>query len=149
MVRGLKMRLAKKLSLAALFTVGVVDVFFDFLRTFYTTTSVGVENLWQILEITIAVMLSALIAFRQLFTIREKKSSAAASRDRLRTYKSNRTYDSIRSGTTRLRAHKGDALVELDDMEPLSDGTNARKEAYDLTAPMGATADTAQSASMV
>ena len=115
------MRMAKKVSLTVVFAVGVLDVFFDIFRTVYTVSSVGVQNLWEILEVTIAVMLSALVAYRQVFSLGEKMSSAAASRERLKGHQpGGDTFDSVQSNTARNRGYKGDTWMELDSMERLN-----------------------------
>lgn len=121
MIRSLKMRLAKKLSLSALFAIGIIDIFFDIFRTFYTTTSVGVQNLWEILEITIAVMLSALIAYRQIFTLREKISNADVSRERLTGYKPSNGIDSVNSDEHRTRAPQTGLWFERNIMKSSTD----------------------------
>lgn len=59
-----------KLGASAVFLLDIVDIIFDCVRTYYTTRagSVATSNLWDILELTIAVMLSALTNYQQLFS---------------------------------------------------------------------------------
>jgi len=79
MIRGLSLSLSQKASLSGIFMLASLDIFLDIFRTFYTTNTVGVQNLWEVLEITIAVMLSALITYRQLFGMWRKRTRSQGS----------------------------------------------------------------------
>jgi hypothetical protein len=69
MLKKMQMSLFHKLGLAAIFLLATIDIVFDILRTYHTiggTTSLSV--LWDILEPTIAVVVSTMPTYRALYT---------------------------------------------------------------------------------
>jgi len=62
MIYQLKLRTAHKIGLAFVFALAFVDIVFDILRTIYTVNggALALDTLWDILEPTIAVIISCL-----------------------------------------------------------------------------------------
>lgn len=77
MLRKLQMRRSRKVGLAALFLIALIDVAFDIARTVYTVDggAVALDTLWDILEPAIAVMISALLTYKALLGRSERKKS--------------------------------------------------------------------------
>ena len=75
MLRGLKIRLSQKLGLIAIFSIAIVIVAFDILRTVKSIDGGAFSEsaLYGILEMTIAVMISCLPTYRTLFGIESKR----------------------------------------------------------------------------
>ncbi|KAK6593133.1 hypothetical protein ACHAPC_004623 [Botrytis cinerea] len=78
MLKGLQMKTGQKIGLAVIFLIATIDVVFDILRTIYTVDggAIALDTLWDILEPTITVMISALPSYRTLFGDRRKKSTS-------------------------------------------------------------------------
>ena len=80
-LKGLQMQISQKLGLATVFCLAILIVIFDILRTIFSAKSarggaVGASTaLWDILEITIAVMVSCLPTYRTIFTQRKQKNT--------------------------------------------------------------------------
>lgn len=74
MIKGLNMPITRKLGLAGLFTLATIDVIFDILRTIYSTRGAG-WTIWDMLEPTIAVIVSSLPTYRALFGTERKRST--------------------------------------------------------------------------
>lgn len=69
MLHTLQMRIGQKLGLAAIFLVALVDIAFDIFRTIYSLSGVaGLDIMGDILEATIAVIISCLPTYRALFS---------------------------------------------------------------------------------
>ena len=68
MLRRLQMPIGRKLGLAALFLIAITDVIFDITRTVYTVHggAVALDTIWDILEPTIAVIVSSLPTYKAL-----------------------------------------------------------------------------------
>lgn len=68
MLRRLQMPIGRKLGLAALFLIAITDVIFDISRTVYTVHggAVALDTIWDILEPTIAVIVSSLPTYKAL-----------------------------------------------------------------------------------
>ena len=77
-LKGLQMQISQNLGLASVFCLAILVVIFDILRTVFSAKSarggaVGASTaLWDILEITIAVIVSCLPTYRAILT--RKKS---------------------------------------------------------------------------
>ena len=90
-LKALKMRMSQKIGLASVFCLAILVVVFDILRTIFSVISarggaVGASTaLWDILEITIAVIVSCLPIYRTIFTQRKRRQQG----------KSNGTYSDI------------------------------------------------------
>ena len=73
------MPMSRKLGLAALFLIAITDVVFDITRTVYTVHggAVALDTIWDILEPTIAVIVSSLPTYKALLgaTKKEKNTS--------------------------------------------------------------------------
>lgn len=67
--------MGRKLGLAALFLIAITDVIFDITRTVYTVHggAVALDTIWDILEPTIAVIVSALPIYKALLGGAKKK----------------------------------------------------------------------------
>lgn len=77
MLRSLKMARSEKVALGALFSIVIIDIVFDILRTVYTASSQlsqfqDANAVWTLCEPTIAVMVCALPSYRGLLA--RKKS---------------------------------------------------------------------------
>lgn len=79
MLRGLQMSTSRKVGLAAIFLVAVTDVAFDITRTVYTVNggAVALDTIWDILEPTIAVIVSTLPTYKALLGVAQKKKSTS------------------------------------------------------------------------
>lgn len=70
---------SRKIGLAALFSIAITDVIFDITRTVYTVNG-GASNLdtiWDILEPTIAVIVSCLPTYKALLrSTKERKNTS-------------------------------------------------------------------------
>ncbi|KAL8792373.1 MAG: hypothetical protein Q9195_005076, partial [Heterodermia aff. obscurata] len=79
MLRGLQMPTSRKLGLAALFLVAITDVIFDITRTFYTVHggAVALDTIWDILEPTIALIISSLPTYKALLGSRTKSKNTS------------------------------------------------------------------------
>ena len=66
MLRRLQMPISQKLGLAALFLIAITDVIFDITRTAYTGGEIAVDAIWDVLEATIAVIVSSLPTYKAL-----------------------------------------------------------------------------------
>lgn len=110
-LNGLQMQINQKLGLASVFCLAILIVIFDILRTIFSAKSarggaVGASTaLWDILEITIAVIVSCLPTYRTLLT--QRKST--------KQRKTNGTYSNITGQEQRLV--KTQPSLELADVE--------------------------------
>lgn len=79
MLRRLQMSMSRKLGLAAIFLIAITDVVFDITRTVYTVNggAVALDTIWDILEPTIAVIVSSLPTYKALLGIAKKKQSTS------------------------------------------------------------------------
>ena len=66
MLRRLQMPISQKLGLAALFLIAITDVIFDITRTAYTGGEIAVDAIWDVLEATVAVIVSSLPTYKPL-----------------------------------------------------------------------------------
>lgn len=68
MLRELQMPTSGKVGLVALFLIAITDVIFDITRTVYTVDSgfVAYDKVWDILEPSIAVIISSLPTYKAL-----------------------------------------------------------------------------------
>ena len=77
-LKGLQMQTSQKLGLASVFCLAILIVIFDILRTVFSAKSarggaVGASTaLWDILEVTIAVIVSCLPTYRAILTQRRQ-----------------------------------------------------------------------------
>ena len=101
MLKGMQMPASRKAGLAAIFSIAITDVVFDIVRTSFTVngeTEVSPWTVWDILEATVAVVVSALPSYRALFGNSKKKPWAPlreSSREILGNCDRNRHVDSI------------------------------------------------------
>lgn len=79
MLQGLQMSTGRKVGLAAIFLIAITDVAFDIARTVYTVNggAVALDTIWDILEPTIAVIVSSLPTYKALLGIAKKKKSTS------------------------------------------------------------------------
>ena len=79
MLRRLQMSMSRKLGLAAVFLIAITDVVFDITRTVYTVNggAVALDTIWDILEPTIAVIVSSLPTYKALLGIVKKPKSTS------------------------------------------------------------------------
>ena len=79
MLRGLQMPRSRKIGLAALFLIAITDVVFDITRTVYTVDggAVALDTIWDILEPTIAVIISALPTYKALLGPAKRKKNTS------------------------------------------------------------------------
>ncbi len=79
MLRKLQMSMSRKLGLAAIFLIAITDVAFDITRTIYTVNggAVALDTIWDILEPTIAVIVSSLPTYKALLGIAKKDKSTS------------------------------------------------------------------------
>ena len=77
MLRGLQMSMSRKFGLAAIFLIAIADVVLDIIRTVYTVNmgAVALDTIWDILEPTIAVIVSSLPTYKALTGIAQKKKN--------------------------------------------------------------------------
>ena len=119
-VKGLQMRFSQKMGLASIFCLAILVVIFDILRTVFSAKSarggaVGASTaLWDILEITVAVMVSCLPTYRTIFTQRKRRKQQ----------KINGTYRTITGQEQRLV--KTQPSLELADVENATDNDQAK-----------------------
>lgn len=73
------MPLSRKLGLAALFLIAITDVIFDITRTVYTVHggAVALDTIWDILEPTIAVIVSSLPTYKALLGVTKKEKNTS------------------------------------------------------------------------
>jgi len=78
MIYQLKLRTSHKIGLAFVFTLAFVDIVFDILRTIYTVNggALALDTLWDILEPTIAVIISCLPTYTVLLKSSKKPQPA-------------------------------------------------------------------------
>ena len=60
------MPISQKLGLAVFFLITITDVIFDITRTAYTNSEIAVDVIWDILEVTIIVIVSLLSTYKAL-----------------------------------------------------------------------------------
>jgi len=79
MLRGLQMPTSRKVGLAALFLIAITDVIFDITRTVYTVNggAVALDTIWDILEPTIAVIVSSLPTYKALLRPTKKRKNTS------------------------------------------------------------------------
>ena len=79
MLRRLQMSMSRKLGLAAIFLIAITDVVFDITRTVYTVNggAVALDTIWDILEPTIAVIVSSLPTYKALLGLAKKNKSTS------------------------------------------------------------------------
>ena len=110
-LKGLQMQTRQKWGLASVFCLAILVVIFDILRTVFSAKSarggaVGASTaLWDILEITIAVIVSCLPAYRTILTQRKQRKQR----------KTNGTYSNITGQEQRLV--KAQPSLELANVE--------------------------------
>ncbi|MCJ1383475.1 hypothetical protein MMC17_006589 [Xylographa soralifera] len=80
MLRGLRISRAQKIGLAAIFLIAFIDILFDILRTIYTVNggAVGLDTTFDILEPSIAVIISTLPTYRALFMTRRRTETGSS-----------------------------------------------------------------------
>lgn len=73
------MSMSRKVGLAAIFLIAITDVAFDITRTVYTVNggAVALDTIWDILEPTIAVIVSSLPTYKALLGIAKTKNRGA------------------------------------------------------------------------
>lgn len=73
------MSTSRKVGLAAIFLLAVVDIIFDITRTIYTVDggAVTLYPIWDILEPTIAVIVSSLPTYKALSRVSRKKKHSS------------------------------------------------------------------------
>ena len=76
MLKRLNMPTARKIGLIALFTIAIIDVIFDILRTVDTKHGAAL-TVWDLLEPTTAIIISSLPTYRALFKTSRKPSNDA------------------------------------------------------------------------
>ena len=119
-LKGLQMRISQKLGLASVFCLAILIVVFDILRTISSAESarggaVGASTaLWDILEITIAVMVSCLPTYRTILVLRKQKKQRKATG----------TYSNITGQEQRLV--KTQPSLELADVESATNGDQTK-----------------------
>ena len=72
MLHNLQIQTIQKLGLACLFLLAMIDILFDILRTTHRISGIygqAVAATWDILEPTIAVIISCLPSYRALFKL--------------------------------------------------------------------------------
>jgi len=79
MLRGLQMSMSRKIGLAAIFLIAITDVAFDIARTVYTVNggAVALDTIWDILEPTIAVIVSSLPTYKALLGMAKEKKNTS------------------------------------------------------------------------
>lgn len=80
MLRSLHMARSQKIGLAAIFTIVVIDIVFDILRTVYTASAYlsqfpDANAVWALCEPSVAVMVCALPSYRGLLSRHNRGSS--------------------------------------------------------------------------
>ena len=77
MLKRLQIPLSQKIGLGAVFLLGAIDTIFDITRTLYTVHggAVAEDTIWDILEPTIAVMVSSLPPYRSVLANMTAKST--------------------------------------------------------------------------
>ncbi|MCJ1421266.1 hypothetical protein MMC32_007628 [Xylographa parallela] len=80
MLKGLRISRAQKIGLAAIFLIAFIDILFDILRTIYTVNggAVGLDTTFDILEPSIAVIISTLPTYRALFMSRRRMETGSS-----------------------------------------------------------------------
>ena len=70
---------AQKIGLASLFSIATIVIIFDILRAVYAlgVGVVALDSVWDVLEPSIAVMVSALPIYRALFTTARKRDATS------------------------------------------------------------------------
>ena len=71
------MPIGRKLGLAVLFLIAIIDVIFDITRTVYTVQGVAVTLNWDILEPTIALIISSLPTYKALLSSSTKRKTTS------------------------------------------------------------------------
>ena len=70
---------SRKVGLSALFLIAITDVVFDITRTVYTVDggAVALDTIWDILEPTIAVIVSSLPTYKALLNNTSKRKTTS------------------------------------------------------------------------
>ena len=113
MIRGLKMRTKKRIGLACLFSLALIVIALDCFRIAFGDGGgiISLACLWDVLEPSIAVIVSALITYRALFP-----SAGKSSKRKPRVYEYN-TSQSPHSWKDRITARYNNEAYELSDDE--------------------------------
>ncbi len=71
------MSITRKVGLAAIFLIAIIDIALDITRTVYTVNgdAVGLDVIWDILEATIAVIVSSLPTYKALPGLAKRKKT--------------------------------------------------------------------------
>ena len=71
------MSITRKVGLAAIFLLAIIDMALDITRTVYTVNgdAVGLDVIWDILEATIAVIVSSLPTYKALPGLAQRKKT--------------------------------------------------------------------------
>ena len=79
MLQGLQMSTSRKVGLAVLFSIAISDVIFDITRTIYSVKggAFALDTVWDILEPTVAVIVSTLPSYKALLGIAKKKKTTS------------------------------------------------------------------------
>ena len=87
MLKDLRISKAQKIGLATIFLIAFIDILFDILRTIYTVNggAVGLDTAFDILEPTIAVIISTLPTYRALFMTSRRRVGTGSSFGNLKT----------------------------------------------------------------
>lgn len=102
------MSTSRKVGLAAIFSIAVIDVIFDITRTVYTVDrgAVALDTIWDILEPTVAVIVSTLPTYKALLRAPKKEKRAASyqtlGHDAVDPWSSASTHHSAPSSNVRL-----------------------------------------------
>ena len=74
------MSMSRKVGLAAIFLIAITDVAFDITRTVYTVNggAVALDTIWDILEPTIAVIVSSLPTYKALLGMTKNKRKGSS-----------------------------------------------------------------------
>ena len=75
MLQTLQMSTSRKVGLAVLFSIAITDVIFDITRTIYSVNggAFALDTIWDILEPTIAVIVSSLPTYKALLGVTKMK----------------------------------------------------------------------------
>lgn len=78
MLHALQMQMIQKIGLACIFLLATIDILFDILRTVHTVNRDSLTThaiIWDVLEPTIAVIISCLPSYRALFKHSRSRSA--------------------------------------------------------------------------
>ena len=119
MVSGLELHMSQKLTLAGVFSLGLIIPIFDILRTVESLRSGTFSGvaLWSSLEVTIAVIVASLPVYKALLTTKGRQTIMSRWRSQWRSCEYVRSQDEGIIISSAIESRKASIPTSGDDLE--------------------------------